>query len=483
MSSYSHIRSNEGGVTLQEEDKAKSFIQKRWHDSRYRYLFLSLPVQEVDPLALLEVAWQDSHFQYYWEHPTDDFSMAAGEELLELSAAGPDRFQLIRQQMESLREKTAEYHFVSHSYAGQLFLGGFAFQDHIKDDKWQSFSAASFTVPKWAVIRDGKCTLLTISVDLDAYDSPEDACAYLDESITRIHHLIEVRLNRQQSALAPVRSGTLQEVTHPHDFTRWKTSVNRAKCFIDRQAFQKIVLARQVSLPKTSSISPTHLVNMLRRQYTKCYNFLLHRPGHNTFLGSTPERLASFRNQFLLTEALAGSIQRGETAREDAYLANSLLASAKNKKEHDFVVRDIEQRLTPLVKEVQRGQHPEIKKLTHVQHLYTPIRGHLNENVSPLEVVEALHPTPAVGGYPRQQAIQYIAELESFNRGWYAGPVGWINAQGQGDFAVAIRSGLLTESEAHFFAGCGIVADSDAAAEWEETNLKLKPMLSVLQYD
>ncbi|MDZ7682556.1 MAG: chorismate-binding protein [Fodinibius sp.] len=126
---------------------------------------------------------------------------------------------------------------------------------------------------------------------------------------------------------------------------------------------------------------------------------------------------------------------------------------------------------------------PEVKKLSNVQHLYTPIRVQLKEQVTMLDVIEQLHPTPAVGGYPWGDAAHHIDELEQFDRGWYAGPVGWFNVNGDGEFAVGIRSGLFTKNKAHFFAGCGIVADSDPQSEWEETNLKLKPMLSALQYD
>ncbi|HLR32116.1 MAG TPA: chorismate-binding protein, partial [Fodinibius sp.] len=143
----------------------------------------------------------------------------------------------------------------------------------------------------------------------------------------------------------------------------------------------------------------------------------------------------------------------------------------------------IRHRLQPLTKNVYCDHQPRIKKLSNVQHLHTPIRAHLKDDTDILPVIEQLHPTPAVGGYPRKDAMEYIRELEDFERGWYAGPVGWMTPSGSGEFAVAIRSGLLSEDEAHFFAGCGIVADSNPKEEWEETNLKLSPMLSALNYD
>jgi menaquinone-specific isochorismate synthase len=157
-----------------------------------------------------------------------------------------------------------------------------------------------------------------------------------------------------------------------------------------------------------------------------------------------------------------------------------LAVSSKEQQEHNFVVEDIQNRLKPFVDHFGMNEQPEIRKLANVQHLYTPIRASLKSNVDILSVIERLHPTPAVGGFPRKDAIPFIKKLENFERGWYASPVGWLNSKGRGEFGVAIRSGLLMGSSAHFYAGCGIVAESDPYDEWEETHLKFQPMLSAL---
>lgn len=466
-----------------EADKIRAFISELYQDPVYQYASISLPLQAIDPLACLEMTWKEQHFHYYWENPSEDFAIAAGQELLEVTASGENRFRDIRQQIEAVRSSAAEYSLLEHSYDGMLFLGGFSFFDEAGDNVWSSFPSASFTVPKWAIIKEGKYNLLSITIDLDLFNSAGKAHAHLLKNIERIKDLITVHSNHE---INTKDSGSLERETIavPHaEYNRWISAVNRAKKHISADTYKKIVLARQVSVPNPQNTAPTHLINILRREYSNCYNFLIHRSDNTTFLGSTPERLASFRNNLLLTEALAGSMERGQTAADDTYLERQLSLSPKNKKEHDFVINDIELRLKTLVKEFHRADQPEIKKLANVQHLYTSVRAKLKDNVNPLSIIEALHPTPAVGGYPREKATPYIRKLENFNRGWYAGPVGWLNNKGRGEFAVGIRSGLLTESTAHFFAGCGIVADSDAAAEWNETNLKLKPMLSALQYD
>ena len=184
----------------------------------------------------------------------------------------------------------------------------------------------------------------------------------------------------------------------------------------------------------------------------------------------------------MLTEGLAGSTPRGKTATEDAVLEHELLNNQKELKEHNIVRDVIEENLNEYSLEVIHPTHPSVKKLSNVQHLYTPITARIRDGVSRTEVLKTLHPTPAVGGYPRDKAVAFIKETEDFDRGWYASPVGWINAHGNGEFVVAIRCGLIRKDEVRFFAGCGIVEDSDPEREWEETNLKFIPMLSALEY-
>lgn len=468
--------------TTRDDQKLLSFLSDLFESSTPKYAAFSFSLDTIDPLTYLEICWNERTFQYYWEKPADDFAIAAGEELLSISADGPSRFKEIHTQFEEVRESIAEYSEVSHPYSGMLFLGGFSFFDQIDSARWDSFSPASFTVPKWMIIKDGKFTAVTLTVEIDLFNTPEILYRHLQSELQKIEQTLSFettidnkKSNENEPAVPISQNGS--------GYNKWISSVDRAKKLIRRKNFSKIVLARDITIQRGSNSSPTQVLNRLRRQYQKCYNFLIHNASGNTFLGSTPERLGAFRNRLLLTEALAGSIQRGKTATEDTFFEMHLSGSSKNRDEHNFVIRDIEERLQPYASELNRKDKPEIKKLSNVQHLYTPIRAKLKNNTYMLEVISRLHPTPAVGGYPWKDAAPYIAELEDFDRGWYAGPVGWFNANRDGEFAVAIRSGLFTKEKAHFFAGCGIVEDSDPATEWEETNLKLKPMLSTLQYD
>ena len=178
--------------------------------------------------------------------------------------------------------------------------------------------------------------------------------------------------------------------------------------------------------------------------------------------------------------SLAGSIRRGKTPAEDARLGQTLLDSAKDRAEHAVVVRALGEALGETCDRLQVSDTPSLLKLGHIQHLCTPITGHLANGHTLLDLVERLHPTPAVGGRPREAALRLIRACEGLDRGWYAGPVGWLDAQGEGEFAVALRSALLHGNTATLFAGCGIVADSDPEREYAESRLKLKPMLTAL---
>ncbi|HEX6982748.1 MAG TPA: isochorismate synthase [Balneolaceae bacterium] len=462
-------------------NKLEDFIIKLFQKSpNQKYGVVSLPIAAVDPLSYLKKCWDKDGFQYYWEKPSDEFAIAAGEKMLTVSASGKDRFRQVNRQIKAVQKATSECSFAAHSYSGLMFLGGFSFFDTISTAAWKPFKAASFTVPKWMIIKDGSSHLLTISFDLKSFPSPKKLHRHLLQKIEEIKQFIVITPVNKMNGRKEV--GPSENHLLPNqglEYGHWISSIKKAKYRINQNTFKKIVLARHISRTDVET-SPIQIISRLRRQYSDCHNFLIHHPDNSTFLGSTPERLASFRHNLLQTEALAGSIQRGETSAEDAMFEQDLTVSSKEQHEHNFVVKDIQQRLKPFVDHFDMNHQPGVRKLANVQHLYTPIRANLNKNADILSVIEQLHPTPAVGGFPRKDAVPYIKELENFERGWYASPIGWLNTKGRGEFGVAIRSGLLTKSTAHFYAGCGIVADSDPHAEWKETHLKFQPMLSAL---
>ena len=180
-------------------------------------------------------------------------------------------------------------------------------------------------------------------------------------------------------------------------------------------------------------------------------------------------------------DCLAGSIGRATLPGADEELALALLHDPKERHEHQVVLRALAENLRPLCDELEIPSGPSILRTATVQHLHTPVRARVRGGIQVLDLVERLHPTPATGGYPREKALALIEKYESLDRGWYAGPVGWIDGAGNGDFAVAIRSGLVQGKNVRLYGGSGIVAGSDPAREYEETNIKLETMAWALK--
>lgn len=437
---------------------------------------VTLPIPGIDPLAALELH-SDEEQKFYWDHPENQISISAGGVVAELKSTGGDRFKEISKKTADIKERISAFTSLSHSMAGPLFLGGYSFNDHNISKKWNQFGAARFVLPKWMLVRNGNLHLLTLIIEkgeLEAYEIYQTVI----EKITDFLNLAG-KLNQVPNHTVSEKN-VLCSLQHPDEHDRWIQKVETARTLIDEGKFEKIVLARNVEVESKCKIRPAVLSHNLRQKYPGCFNFMIQVDSHTTFLGATPERLASFQNGTLLTEGLAGTAVRGKSAIEDAAIANNLLQSEKDRSEHDFVVRAIDSSLRPFSYRIEHPRQPLIKKLQNVQHLFTPISASVKSGVAIHQLIEKLHPTPAVGGFPRDEAMRYIQHIDQVDRGWYAGPVGWFNLNGSGEFAVAIRSALLHDQRATLFAGCGIVKDSDPEKEWSETLSKLKPMLDAL---
>jgi len=279
----------------------------------------------------------------------------------------------------------------------------------------------------------------------------------------------------------PAAPGTGREVDHavesrpsPHD---WLGLVAEAVAGIRGAAMQKVVLARSVAIRSSTAFEPFDLVATLRDRYPECRVFGW-QEGESTFIGASPELLIAREGRHFELAPLAGSAPRGTDPEHDRRLGDALLASPKDRMEHEIVVDDAVRRLTGLVTTIERSATPQLQRFATVQHLATPIGGTTDARI--LELAGALHPTPAVGGAPRAEALAFIDKMEGIDRGWYAGGIGWADGAGNGEIALGLRSALVRGDQAIVYAGNGIVRDSEPEAELEETRLKLRPMLDLL---
>jgi salicylate biosynthesis isochorismate synthase/menaquinone-specific isochorismate synthase len=293
---------------------------------------------------------------------------------------------------------------------------------------------------------------------------------------------LEKRLDSIQPATMPLidpHPVTPARVAGAAPPEHYEGAVRRATELIARGEIQKVVLAREVRVDAPQPFDPAAVFGALREVFPSCFTYCVGN-GDRAFIGASPELLVRRDGARAQTVALAGTTRRSADPSVDDHLGEQLLHSTKEREEQAIVTARIEQTLRPVSLWVAAAEEPQIVKVQNVQHLATPIRAQLRDPLSTLELVERLHPTPAVGGEPRDRAIRLIPELEGLDRGWYAGPVGWTDLADDGEFCVALRGGLLHDKTAHLFAGCGIVRESDPTAELAETEIKLQTMLPLL---
>ncbi|ADI25660.1 isochorismate synthase MenF [Geobacillus sp. C56-T3] len=350
--------------------------------------------------------------------------------------------------------------------APPLLFGGFSFDPYRPGtDMWRGFPAGKLVAPAALLaVRNGKTTL-TVTVPTDKRGRDWERVGRLLERIS-------------DPMAAPKRLPRLVS-DEEEEKERWLAAVREAIASIRAGALDKVVLARARRLAFAKTVDAAAVLQRLREQQPFAYIFAFEQDGR-CFIGASPEQLVQKEGKMCRSVCLAGSVRRGAAMEEDERLGAWLRADRKNNEEHQFVVQMIGRLFSSVCETVEMPPAPQLLKLPHIQHLCTPVVGRGCRERSVLRLVEMMHPTPALGGTPRDRALEVIRALEPLDRGWYAAPIGWVDGEGNGEWAVAIRSALLVGKEAVLFAGCGIVADSDPNSEYEETNVKMAPMLSAL---
>ncbi len=344
-------------------------------------------------------------------------------------------------------------------------FGGLAFSRSPPDsDSWASFGAGRFTLPRWLYRHHAGGASLALVV------LPGEGDETLGDEWPRLQRILDALSHPTPPAMHGVtrRQTTWEELP----LAEWNAQVEAALEAIREGRLEKVVLARRSRLPLSSPLAASRVMHHLRESSPLGTRFAI-RHGRRTFLGATPELLVAREAERVWSEAIAGS--------SSGDLASEMLSNPKERAEHALTLRDIVSGLRPLCSSLNTASQPDLLRLRHVTHLVTPIRGVLAGNHHVLRILAALHPTPAVGGCPRSDALRWIDAHEEAHRGWYAGPVGWFDARGDGEFRVALRSGLFGDDEALLYAGAGIVEGSVPGEEYHETALKLRAMLLAVE--
>jgi len=523
------VTTAESGIRLAldavERDRVARVVREACESGETRWLARVSEVRDLD--ALLAFERSQSRERFYWERVEAGESIVAWGVCDEIESAGPSRFRDVARWSAGLNARLA-WIGAPRPGTAPLGIGGFGFdEDGSACSDWKAFPATRFFLPevigerradgaRWVVIAriepgageeaatEALETRLAAAIAGQAPTDERDGLFSFPESPPPESRLPE--LAEGEPGIAGWPPGPEYAVRSDRSHDVFRAQVARALAEIERGALEKVVLARSLSVEHDGPLEVPSFLARLRSLYPSCTLIALAR-GDDTFLAATPESLVRVEAGVVETAALAGSAPRGRTPEEDRCFANALLGSAKERAEHAHVVAAIREGLAPFCEGLAPAAEPRLRRLFGIQHLETPIRARLSVQsgseekgsaTGVLDLVEALHPTPAVAGVPSARAREWLERVEGLDRGWYASPIGWIDREGGGDFRVALRSALIRNdsrgvasgrgeadarrpaSHARLFAGAGIVAGSVPEQELAETRIKLRALLAPL---
>lgn len=419
-------------------------------------------VQPIDELFFgkaLSFINHDSESSFYWNNPDSSEIFLAIDELLKINEIT---------QLEDLN-------FISNKDDFQLeripeILVSIKFPSNKAETIWQAFEHSTFFIPKFIFYQKEKSFYLII---FSHSTENKTGTIIIEEIEQRLKNIISSKTkNQNQSKL---------KILNQIKYDEWEGMIKHSLQKISEGNIRKVVLSRYLDCEITNAPDLTLLTNKLKDDYPASYLFI-YRKSNSIFLGASPEKLFVINKKIIETEALAGTVKRGETDSADNQLSDFLLNDKKELAEHNNVVEYILNTISEFADGIQFDK-PSIKKLKYVQHLWTPINGTLTGDPTIKSIINRLHPTPAVCGDPKETALDIINNLENYDRGLFTGVLGWYSGDGFGEFAVAIRSALIKNNKVMLFAGCGIVEGSSPEKEFYETELKLKSILSLFQHE
>lgn len=447
--------------------------QKTIEEKQPKIASVTLKLESIDPLVVLDQWVRSDQPHFYFENREKGWAVAAINATVSFETKSSERFLNAQTFIQSTWDQLIVGNSPDLPWATPRFFCSFTFFDH-ESSLDSVFPSASLFLPEWQIFRYQNYGAAIANIRIDSHSKIDDITQTIWQQFKQIQ--------ATQYHFLPLSSGVVNgvrpwQIRDPYDFRRAVRAVLQS---IQAGQFDKLVLAHAIDVVSPMPFQWGHSLNNLRQMHPDCYVFSTANQRGQSFIGASPERLLSIYKRRLITDALAGSAARGRTIAEDAAFTQRLLNSEKERREHQVVVDFITQRLIHLGLKPQFASRPKPLQLSNIQHLHTPIQAILPSEITPLDILAELHPTPAVAGLPRDIACQQIRQHEPFERSLYAGPLGWIDPQGNAEFIVGIRSALLEGHRARLYAGAGIVAGSDPDRELAEIRLKLQALLRTL---
>ncbi|MCF6238811.1 MAG: isochorismate synthase [Candidatus Marinimicrobia bacterium] len=416
---------------------------------------------EVENVAAMQwLACQTVPIKTYWANRNQEFKMAGVGIAHEISGREIPDLSLLFSKLHSLLDPDCP---------DLRYYGGIQFErDSEPAPEWENFGAYRFIIPQFELHRSPSGTFLVCNYH------------YQVDQETSIDQLIE-QLNEIQFELT-LSDWEERTILHRMDIpaqAAWESSIKTALNEMSQGKYEKVVLARKAILTFNDPVDPSAYLLRLRRMSEETFNFYFQTDKDHAFLGATPERLFKRQGRTIHTEAIAGTRPRGKTTREDERFTKALLNSNKELREHTIVVDAIAAVLEQHCEQLSVDEEVQVTRLSHVQHLCKHFVGKLDPETDDADLINDLHPTPALGGTPTAIALDAITTLEPFKRGWYAAPIGFVGYD-HTEFVVGIRSALIEKERVSLYSGAGIVPGSDPAEEWQEIEDKISKFLKAL---
>ena len=416
--------------------------------------------ETISPLNWLSA--QENQQKIYWSGRDNLFESAAIGQCASFEIEDLSKRHQLVEKIETL---------LSQSSDNVRFYGGMRFpsdsESGANSKEWQEFGAAKFVLPRFELIREAEQTFFVCNLNLQTDRAAADKI---------LRELYFVRFELSDSEVA---AQEFEVRTDLPLFEGWQSNVRAILEDFTRSKIEKIVLARQSIFEFKDDCDAFAIMKRLSKATPNCFHFLFQPAKEISFIGASPERLYKRVDRSIASEAVAGTRRRGRDEIEDANLGDELLSDDKEKREHQYVVQNIKAALESVCENIDFDKHESLFKLARVQHLLTRFSGTLKENITDARILSLLHPTAAVGGFPSKLAQKRISEYEPFDRGWYAGAIGWIGRD-SAEFAVGIRSGLVNGNKLSLYSGAGIVKGSTPKREWDEIESKIGSFLNAV---
>ncbi|MFC1553260.1 isochorismate synthase MenF [candidate division KSB1 bacterium] len=414
-------------------------------------------VEKIDSLGWLSN--QDSSVKAYWSDRDHSLETAGIGEIDVVRGNEPyefDRFiNVIKDNLKGIHPDIKYY-------------GGVRFNDSgIVEDIWKPFGAYRFWIPGVELITEKNSQRIACNFKISNSVPHDKQTKKVIDSIENIDLNDRIKFSADNELIR--REDCPGEA-------EWYENVEESLRAIINNEFDKIVLARRTAIEYSENINPLHLLKKIKEINPDSFHYYFQPEREFAFVGGSPERLYKRNDKVIKSEAIAGTRLRGENKERDEELETELLNCEKDLLEHKFVYLSVKNSLEDLCEDGIMEDNLKVTKLARLQHLFISLQGTLSNGTLDSGILTALHPTPAVGGFPTDPALKKLESLETFDRGWYAGPVGWIGSD-NAEFAVAIRSGLVHKNKLSLFSGAGIVTGSKPEEEWDEIENKIKNFL------